>query len=163
KDAGEHPSVGGKLRGVLAAQHREHPGWSAKLHYDNLVALAKKDASLGPVPSYTTVRRYMQAHDLRRTRPRSRRQTEGTERAARRLERFEVRSYEATHVGALWHSDFHSGSRKVLEPDGRYYTPKLLGVLDDRSRLAAHVQWYLDETAEAYVDGMMQAFQKHGL
>lgn len=56
-DAGEHPSMGHKLRGVLAAQHREHPGWSKQLHYDNLVALGDKDASLGPVPSYTTVRR----------------------------------------------------------------------------------------------------------
>lgn len=160
KDAGEHPSMGSKLRHMLATQHREHPGWSAKLHYDNLVALAKNDASVGPVPSYTTVRRYMRAHDLLRKRPRSRRKTEGTERAARRLERFEVRSYEATHVGALFHSDFHPGSRKVLEPDGRYYTPKLFAMLDDRSRYGAHAQWYLDEETEAYVDGMMQAFQK---
>lgn len=163
KDAGEQPSMGTKLRRVLEAQHREHPGWTAQLHYDNLVARVEEEAQVGPVPSYATVRRYMRSHDLLRKRPRSRRKTEGTERAARRLERYEVRSYEATHVGGLWHSDFHAGSRKVLEPDARWYTPQLLGVLDDRSRLGAHAQWYLDETAEAFAHGTCQAFQKYDL
>jgi transposase InsO family protein len=163
KDAGEQPSMGAKLRLVLKAQYRQHPGWTKQLHYDNLVAQATEDASVGPVPSYTTVRRYMEAHGLVRKRPRSRRQTEGAERAARRLERYEVRSYEATHVGALWHTDFHSGSRKVLEPDARWTTPLLFAVLDDMSRLGAHAQWYLDENTEAFVDGSSQAFQKYGL
>jgi len=40
----------------------------------------------------------------------------------------------------------------------------LLGVLDDRSRLACHVQWYLrDENAEDLVHGLSQAIQKRGL
>jgi hypothetical protein len=29
-------------------------------------------------------------------------------------------------------------------------TPMALAVLDDRSRLACHVQWYPDETAELF-------------
>ena len=42
-------------------------------------------------------------------------------------------------------------------------TPILFGVLDDRSRLACHLQWYLAETAEVIAHGLSQAFQKRGL
>ncbi len=36
-------------------------------------------------------------------------------------------------------------------------------MLDDRSRLCCHIQWYLNETAEALYHGLMQAFCKRGL
>jgi hypothetical protein len=36
-------------------------------------------------------------------------------------------------------------------------------MLDDRSRVACHLQWYLDETAESLVHGLSQAIQKRGL
>src|SRR3989338_3074217 len=75
----------------------------------------------------------------------------------------EVRSYEAEYVHGLWHADFHHGSRRVLQPDGRWQTPILLGVLDDASRIAPHLQWYLEETAQRFVHGLSQAFQKWGL
>jgi hypothetical protein len=39
----------------------------------------------------------------------------------------------------------------------------LLGVLDDHSRLCCHLQWYLDETAEALIHGLSQGFHKRGL
>jgi putative transposase len=39
----------------------------------------------------------------------------------------------------------------------------LLGVLDDRSRLTCHLQWYLQETAESLVHGLSQAIQKRAL
>jgi hypothetical protein len=39
----------------------------------------------------------------------------------------------------------------------------LLGVLDDHSRLACHVQWYWSETAGDLVHGLCQAFAKRGL
>jgi len=41
--------------------------------------------------------------------------------------------------------------------NGTWVTPKLLGILDDRSRLCCHAQWYLDETAETLVHGLSQA------
>jgi hypothetical protein len=62
-----------------------------------------------------------------------------------------VRSYEAEHVHALWHLDFHHGSRKVLTRAGAWATPLMLAVIDDHSRLICHLQWYLDETAETLV------------
>jgi len=163
KDSGQHPSLGITLRSVLQAQHAEHVGWSFKLHHDNLAARVKSDPPLGHLPSYATVRRYMKESGLTRMRPRSRRQTEGTERAARRLERLEVRSFEVAHVHGLWHLDFHSGSRRVLMLNGDRLTPHLFGVLDDRSRLACHLQWYLSESAENLVHGLSQAIQKRAL
>ncbi len=162
KDAGTH-HLSNPLRQVLRAQHKDHPGWSYQLHYDNLLALAVYDITLGYVPSYTTVRRFMKAHALLKNRPRSSRQTPGTERAARRLDKREVRSFEASHVHGLWHLDFHAGSRRILTPAGQWLTPHLFGTLDDRSRLCCHLQWYLDETAETLVHGLSQALQKRAL
>src|SRR6202166_919413 len=67
------------------------------------------------------------------------------------------------NVGSLWHWDCHHGSKKVLTGRGEWVTPILFGVLDDRSRLACHLQWYLGETAEIIAHGLSQAFQKRGL
>jgi len=163
RDSGTQPSMGDALRRALVAQYRDHRGWSYQLHYDNLKALVAEQPELGPLPSYATVRRFMKAHGLFRGRRLRRARTEGEQRAQQRLEEWEVRSFEATHVHGLWHLDFHHGSRKVLLPEGRYATPLLLGILDDRSRLACHLQWYLAETAEDLVHGLSQAFQKRAL
>ena len=123
----------------------------------------KADPSLGRLPSYSTVKRYMQAHGLVR-RPRLRPGGRpGELRAEERRQTREIRSYEATHVGALWHLDFHHGSLKVLTPGGQWLRPIALGILDDHSRLCYHVQWYLSETAEDLVHGLSQAIQKRGL
>jgi transposase InsO family protein len=115
------------------------------------------------VPSYATLRRFLVAHGLDKRRRLTARRTEGAERAEARLFDREVRSYEAEYVNGLWHWDCHHGSRKVLTPRGEWRTPILLGVLDDRSRLACHLQWYLAETAENVAHGLSQAFQKRGL
>ena len=64
---------------------------------------------------------------------------------------------------ALWHLDFHHGSRRVLTRQGEWVKPMLLGVIDDRSRLVCHLQWYLDETAESLIHALCQAFMKRGL
>ena len=51
----------------------------------------------------------------------------------------------------------------MLTARGEWVTPVLFGCLDDRSRLACHLQWYLAETAEVIAHGLSQAFQKRGL
>lgn len=163
KDAGQHPSLGLPLRQAIRAQHREHPSWSYRLHYDNLEARVEAEPELGRLPSYAVVRRWMRSQGLLRQRRQPLRLTAGAERAQERLERLEVRSYEVEYVGGLWHADFHRGSRQVLTRDGAWLTPQLLGILDDHSRLACHVQWYLAENAENFVHGLSQAIQKRGL
>jgi putative transposase len=162
-DAGRQSAMSDTLRQALLAQYAAHKSWSAQLHHDNLVALVGKHPELGAAPSYSTVRRFLRAHGLMKRRPQSTRATAGALAAEVRLEAREVRSYEAEHVNGLWHWDFHHGSRKVLTPKGEWRTPLLLGILDDRSRLACHLQWYLRESAENVAHGLMQAMQKRGL
>jgi putative transposase len=162
-DATTHPSMGEPLRQALEAQHRDHRRWSIKLHHDNLGAQVRATPSLGPRPSYSAVRRYMRAKGLQRAKGRPTPRTEGGELAARRFEELEVRGYEATHVGGLYHADFHECSRAVLAPDGTWRRPKLYGCLDDRSRLACHLQWYWHESAQTFSHGTQQAFMKRGL
>ena len=162
-DAGRHRRFGERLRGVLRAQYQAHPSWSVQLHVDNLAVPAGADPALGPMPSYATVRRYLQANGMRRRARRRRRDTPGAQAAERHLATREVRSYELAHVSALWHADFHVGSRRVVDAKGRYHQAHLLGILDDCSRLCCHAQWYLAEDAERFVHGLSQALQKRGL
>jgi putative transposase len=163
QDAGQQPSLGLALRQALRAQYQAHPSWSYQLHADNLAVLVHADAALGTMPSYATVRRFMKTQGLRPQRRRARPSTPGAVRAAVRLEQREVRSFEVEYVHGLWHLDFHTGSRPVLTRAGTWVTPHLLGVLDDCSRLACHVQWYLGETTETLVHGLSQAIQKRQL
>jgi putative transposase len=162
---GGFPSLSAVAVATLTAQYREHPGWTAQLHLDNLRTACKTsepDGAASPVASYATVRRFLRAQGMHRQ-ARPKRATEGAVAARDRLEQLEVRSFEVEHVGALWHLDFHHASRKVLTRAGAWIKPMLLGVIDDRSRLVCHLQWYLDETAQSLVHGLSQAFMKRGM
>ena len=155
RHAGTRPRVSPALREALARQHKEHPRWTFQLHYDNLVALAREAPALGPMPGYTTICRYMKHHGLLRARQKRQRDTQF---AAR-----ETRSFEVGHVHGLWHLDFHECSRAVLTASGEWKKPRMLGIMDDRSRLCCHLQAYLDETADSLIHGLSQAFHKRGL
>lgn len=166
KDAGTHPSLSTTLRTALRGQHRSHPSWTYRLHHDNLVAWAEERSSTTPlaerdelvVPSYSVVRRYMKETGLRKQR---RRRSRRSPRAA--SEPRERRSYEEEHVHAMWHADFHEGSLKIVTADGELVAPELFAAIDDRSRLACHLQWYLDVSAQSFVHALSQAFAKRGL
>jgi transposase InsO family protein len=161
KDCGK-VSLGSPLAERLRRQYQEHPHWSYQLHYDNLASTVKAAPSLGALGSYSTVKRFMQIRGMvrKRRRPKGR---PGEERAARRRENREIRSYESGYVGSLWHLDFHHGSVQVITDRGRWKRPIVLGILDDHTRLACHLQWYLSETTEDLVHGFSQAIQKYGL
>ncbi len=161
-DAGKSITITPELKQLVQAQYREHPNWSYQLHFDNLGSLVKQSPDLGTLPSYNSVRRYMKSNGYYKHRGRKR-HTEGAIVAAERLESREVRSYEVDHVNGLWHLDFHHGSRKILGRDGKWHKPLLLAILDDRSRLICHAQWYLDETVETLVHGFMQALQRRAM
>jgi transposase InsO family protein len=147
----------------LADQYHAYPHWTYQLHYDNLRALVKTDATLGPLRSYSTVRRYMVAQGLVRKSRLQPKKHPGQFLAAQRRERREIRSYETEYVGALWHLDFHHGSLQVVTPRGQWQRPLALGILDDHSRYCVHLQWYLSETTEDLVHGFSQGVQKCGL
>ena len=163
KDAGSQPSLSPVLREAIRAQWQQHPRWTVQLHLDNLAALVPEHPELGAVPSYSTVNRFFKAQGLFRQRGKRIPQTPGGLRTEQHRAAFEVRSFEIAYVNGLWHLDFHQGSRKVLIPQGRWSVTHLLGVLDDHSRRALHLQWYLQESSRSFAHGFSQAVQKHGL
>lgn len=160
KTAGIHPRISAPLGRAIELQYQAHPRWSYQLHHDNLVVLAEQDPTLGTVPSYTTVVRYMKERGLLKRRRRRR----SDDRDEALFVPREMRSFEVEHVDALWHSDFHVGRRKVLLPSGELVVPVLFGMLDDRSRLCCHAQWYAEpENTASFVHGTSQAFLKRRL
>lgn len=168
EDAGKSRQLSVPLKQALTVQYRQHPSWSYQLHLDNLGSLFKQSQEpgqqdFGTLPSYSTLLRYMKSHDLRKQRRIRKRDTIGAAIAQERLETREVRGFEMDYVHSLWHLDFHHGSLIVLDKKGKWHKPLLLAIMDDRSRLVCHAQWYLDETAETLVHGVMQALQKRSL
>jgi putative transposase len=126
-----------------------------------VVELKKKN--IGPIPSYSTVRRYLQSIGKFKAK-RSRNQNKpGYKKALFRKENFEIRSYENEYVCGMWHLDFHHSSRPVITSQGEIVYPICLAVIDDHSRLLCHIQWYLSETTEDLVHGFCQALQKRGI
>jgi transposase InsO family protein len=162
-DLGAQGSLSIAIRQALRAQYAEHGSWSTVLHHDNLRVLAEQHPELAPVPSYSTIRRFLKAQGLHKRRRLSSRRTAGVERAEARLAACEVRSYEAEYAGGLWHWDAHKGSLKVITRRAARIQPALFGVMDDRSRLVCHGQWYLVENAENVAHGLSQAFMRRGL
>jgi transposase InsO family protein len=162
KDLGKRIAITDALAHAIHAQYAAHRSWSYQLHYDNLVAWADTDRTLGAVPAYATMRRYMKSIGLVRRRKIGGEPTEGKRLAEQRLDEREVRSYENEYVNGLWHLDFHHGKKKVLVARGEYVAPLALCILDDHSRLACHLQWYFAEDAENLVHGLQQAIHKRG-
>jgi hypothetical protein len=165
KDRGRQPAMTNQeLLAKLHQQYADHKGWTVQLHVDNLAVLVKADPKLGPLPSYATVRRYMKRHGLRRLKVHGPPGSPGVLAAQARLIEREVRSYEAAYVGGLYHTDFHTGTLLVLTTQGQWQAPKLMAMVDDRSRYVAHAQWFLPtENAQGYAHGLIQGFLKTGL
>jgi hypothetical protein len=138
-DRGAQGALSLAIRQALRAQYAGHMSWSTALHHENLCALAKQHPELAPVPSYSTIRRFLKAQGLHKRRRLSSRRTAGVERAEARLADREVRSYEAEYVGGLVHWDAHHGSLKIITPRAEWVRPVLFGVIDDRSRLVCHL------------------------
>lgn len=155
-DAGHMRAVDAELASAIRAQYQAHPKWNVQLHYDNLKLAFPPDR----FPSYTTLVRYFRAQGLWRERA----QVLGPRRAATPDGTQEVRAFEATHVGALFHLDGHQGSLKVVNRNGEWITPTALCVIDDHSRLIAHLQWYAaSENTQCLVHCVSQALQRRGL
>ena len=162
-DHGQHPSLSVPLREVLLTQYRQHCTWSYQLHVDNLAVVVAGDPSLGRMPSYESVLRYMKDHGLLRRPRRGPAHSPGGQAAEHRFQAREVRSYQSEYVHGLWHLDFHHGTLRVLRADGPWAYPLLLGILDDCCRLCCHAQWYLAEGVEELCHGVVQGFQKRAV
>ena len=162
-DKGQFKSLNQGICEALKKQYDAHDSWSIQLHYDNLLVTIEQDNLTSSVPSYSSILRYMKAHSMTRKSKRKGPNSPGAKKAARRLEQREVRSYEIDYVNGLWHLDFHHGSLKVINSKGEWVKPLLLAILDDRSRLICHMQWYYGEDTQCLVHGFCQALQKRAL
>jgi putative transposase len=76
--------------------------------------------------------------------------------------RGEIRNCEGTHCRAVWRFDLHAGRGTVLPAHGTC-AKTLAVVVDDRSRLAAHVQCDRGETVDGLVNGLSRALIRRGL
>ncbi len=161
-DMGKSTAMSAGLLEKLRIQYQSFQHWSYQLHADNLKALVEMKPDLGTAPSYSTVLRRMKERGWYK-KPSRKNKTPGQKSAQERLEQREVRSYESSHVHALWHLDFHQAWRKVVDSNGKWHNAHVLAILDDRSRVCNHIQWYLGETADSLFHGLMQAFHKRGL
>ena len=152
----------GAIAPGLADQYAIHKGWSCRLHYDNLIALAAGKPELGPIPSYSTLRRFMLAQGW--CADRAAPAATPTARDGREPSR-PARSAQLGDGVRPWPVAPRLPSRLAQDPrsSGQWITPLALGIMDDRSRLACHVQWYRSETADDLIHGLCQAFQKRGL
>ncbi len=147
---------------IIERQYLEHSSWSKQLHFDNLAVIIKQNQNLGPMPSYPSLCRWMREKGLLRIRrKRGEKKSQAEYRA--RFSTKETRGFEAPYPGSLWHLDYHHARRKVLTESGNWITPVLLAILDDRSRLCCHMQWYDGETTDCLVHGFSQALQKRGV
>ena len=126
-DQGGHPALSPKLRELLAAQYRQHPNWSYRLHADNLAVLIEKEPTLGAAASYSSVVRFMKVHGLIKRPRRGPVHSPGAQDTEHRIETREIRSYESQYVNALWHLDFHHGSLRVLLDKGPLGLPTAAG------------------------------------
>lgn len=159
RDAGKQPSISEEVAEIIRRIRRDHPEWTMQLISDELRAtLEAKDKSIR-APSYPSVRRFMKKEGLDRRRPRNQRRDDVEAKHRPR----EARRYEVDRLHALWHLDFHHGSRRVITEGGRWMKPILLCVLDDHTRLVCHAQWFLTEDTEDLVHGFIQALQKRDL
>ena len=155
-DAGAQRAISAEVAAAIRAQYAQHPHWSVQLHYDNL----KADRVAAAVPSYPTVRRFFAAQGLHRVVPNRGRPLGALKPSGPN----EIRSYEATHVGSMFHLDGHTCSVPVLLRSGQWIQPLGICVIDDHSRLIAHLQWYAStENTECLVHCFSQAVQRRGL
>jgi transposase InsO family protein len=164
RDAGWFKAISDRLAGEIKQQYLQYPHFTVKLHHANLTVVAEKDPLLGKLPSYPSFVRYMRAKGFMRTKRTGNEKRPGIAYSRTVLDRVEMRSFEVEYVGGLWHLDFHTSRYVgVLAQGGRWVKPILLAILDDRSRLCCHAQFYLEESTENLVHGFCQALLKRGL
>lgn len=147
-DRGESRVLTEEHKSNLADFRLKYPSWSIQLMYDNFVLIPFKINA----PSYSTVLRYFHSLGFFSNKSRD-----------KKNKKKEVRSFEVEYVGQLWHMDFHKGSRMITNEKGEFQQAICMAIIDDKSRLICHAQWFTNETAEVLVHGFIQAILKRGL
>jgi len=64
QDAGRARVFTASAVAQIHALYRQNPSWSVQLHYDNLCACSDLEPSLGKLPSYSSLKRYLRANGM---------------------------------------------------------------------------------------------------
>ena len=155
-DVGQFKSIDQTTKDCIVKQYLNHKAWSYKLHADNIKAVIGDDS-----PSYWTIRRFMKGRGFLKRRRMKKKYFSSD--LVDSFEKKETRSFENEYTNGLWHADFHHCSQQIVTKDGKWETPTVVAILDDHSRLACHVQWYLSENTKNLVHSFLQAVLKRGL
>lgn len=115
-DRGQSVALSPDMEARLRAIRSDHSRWTMRLVHDELVAQLEEQLECPEPPSYSTTKRFMIQNGLKRKKkPKGKTTTEHTAR--------ETRRFEVDRVNALWHLDYHQGSRKVLTKRGDWVKP----------------------------------------
>ncbi len=161
-DKGRSRALTEEVKKIILERYSEYNSWSYQLHRDNL-AVDLRNRSIYPIPSYSTVRRYLQSIGKFKVKKMRNSRRVRYKEIKHRQDSREIRSYENEYVNGLWHLDFHHSSREIITSAGEIVRPICLAIIDDHSRLICHIQWYLTESADDLIHGFNQALQKRGI
>ena len=161
-DKGRSRILTEEVKKIIKERYGEYKSWSYQLHRDNL-AVDLRNRGIYPIPSYSTVRRYLQSVGKFKVKKNRNHNRAGYKKASQKQNGQEIRSYENEYVNGLWHLDFHHSSREVITSTGEIVRPICLAIIDDHSRLLCHIQWYLSESTDDLIHGFNQALQKRGV
>ena len=122
-DLGKNKAMSPILLHELKKQYICYPHFSYQLHFDNLCALVEEKPELGKMCSYSTILRRMKERGWYKKSKKLLNPTEGQKQARERIEQKEVRGFEMEYAHALWHLDFHQGSKAVCDRKGQWHKP----------------------------------------
>lgn len=158
-DVGQFKSICQKVKDLIRVQYSKHKAWSYQLHVDNIKVVMEKEGK--QTPSYWTIHRFMKQRGYFKKKRMKKKYF--SNKLTESFEKKETRSFENEYTNGLWHADFHHCSQQIMTKNGKWETPIVVAIMDDHSRLACHVQWYLSENTKNLVHSFSQAVLKRGL
>ena len=145
EDAGKSRSIDEKTGLWIIAGIKENPGTSFQVLYRHW----RKQGQ--PLPSMSSVYRFLKRHGYDRRSLR-----------AGRLENGPQKAFEAPAPNDLWMVDFATGVTLRL-PEGPALTTQLCVIVDDHSRLIPYAAYYLAGDTASFLDCLKQSVLRRGL
>ena len=145
KDRGKSRRIDDEMAEEIISLAREHPELDGPGILAELKARWGKDEY--PLPSLSTLYRFLRAEGLDRRRGPTRR---------------DHRAYAFELAGDCWQADVMYGP-SIPVRDGTRRKTYLIAVLDDATRLIPHAQFYFEQHLRSLKDCLKQAFLKRGL
>jgi transposase InsO family protein len=142
KDHGRSRRIGAELAEQITTLARARPDLDGR----NILAELRCQG-LGPLPSMSTLYRFLRAQGLDQRRAPS---------------RADHRAYSFELAGDCWQADVMYGP-SLPAHDGSRRKTYLFAILDDATRLIAHAQFYAEQHLRSLKDCLKQAFLKRGL